>query len=157
MEFKRIPNFTFFLQSVNLPGISMNEIYRHTPFADIMIPGDKAQYDTLNTAFLIDEDTRSWFEIYNWLHSLAKVENFNEYKDLIDKNGGKQNYSLATTSDATLTILNNNNQPAIRASLVGVFPTMLSSLNFDSAQDASVTMVGDATFRFSYYTITRLL
>jgi hypothetical protein len=134
----------------------MNEIYRNTPFADIMIPGDKAQYDTFNTTFLIDEDMRAWFEIHDWLRSLSKPEKFEEYKNMIDRFQAFNSYSLATTSDATVTVLNNANQPKIRIQMVGIFPTMLSSLNLDQTTDGSQTLVGQATFRFTYHTITRL-
>ena len=151
LSFIRVPNFVWFLQSVNLPGMSMNEVFRATPFVDTMVPGDKTQYDVLNFNFLIDEDMRSWFEIHDWIRGMTFPEKFGEYKNLLAKNkntGGQY-------SDATLTITNNANLPNVRVKLIGCFPTMLGSLEFDQTQDASQTMVGSASFRFSYYTVER--
>jgi hypothetical protein len=151
----RIPDYTFFLQSVNIPGLSSNEVFRETPFSTNMLPGDKAQYDTWNMTFLIDEDYRSWLEIHDWIRSYTFPENFDEYRRMQVRYGSKDQTG-GQYSEAILTIHDNANVPNLRVKFIGVFPTMISSVQLDQTQDASLTMVSDATFRFSYHQIERI-
>jgi len=55
LNFMRLPGLTFFCQTANLPGISLTEIQRPTPFVDLWQPGEKAIYDTLNVTMLVEE------------------------------------------------------------------------------------------------------
>ena len=63
LTFARCPNIQYFCQAVNVPGISLSEISRQTPFVDTYVPGEKAIYDSLNITFMIDEELVSWLEI----------------------------------------------------------------------------------------------
>ena len=148
-----MPNLVYFLQSVNLPGVSATDVPRNTPFVDLYVPGEKLVYDTLNMTFLLDEDLRGWFEIHDWMKGFTFPENFDQYRKLLKEHkdtGGQY-------SDAILTINSNANTPVLRVKLIGCFPIQLASIQFDSTQDAMATMTGDATFRFQYHQIDRLV
>lgn len=147
--FARMPNLTYFCQNISLPGASLSEITRNTPFVDIYSPGEKLIYETLDLTFLVDEDLRTWLEIYDWMVGLTFPENFDQYRRMIKEKadfGGK-------TSDATLTVLSNKNQPNIRANFKGCFPTSVGQLNFDVTSDANQVMTSSVTIRYDYFTI----
>jgi hypothetical protein len=151
LTFRRIPNLVYFLQAVNLPGVSTGEALQPTPFVDLYRPGDKIVYDTLNVTFLVDEDMRSWFELHDWIRGLTFPKSFDEYNRLKKENSdfGK------IYSDATLSITRNSNLPNIRLRFADCFPTNLSTIQFNAMDSADMTLIADATFRFQYYEVER--
>lgn len=152
LNFSRLPNFTYFCQVANLPGLSLNEIPRSTPFVDIYAPGEKVIYDTLNVTFLIDENCNTWFEIHDWIRGLTFPTNFGEYQALVSQKvpfGG-------VYSDCIMTINTNANISNFRIKFIDCFPTTLSSIIFSAQDSAEQSMTADATFRFSYFNIERL-
>ncbi|MEE3228049.1 MAG: hypothetical protein VX237_03000, partial [Chloroflexota bacterium] len=65
-NFLRIPNVSYFCQSVNIPGMVLGTALQPTPFSDIPIEGEKLTFDQLNISFLVDEDLQNYQEIYSW-------------------------------------------------------------------------------------------
>ena len=151
LSFSRLPELTYFLQSVNLPGVSATDVVRATPFVDLYLPGEKIVYDTLNTTFLVDEDLRNWCGVHDWMVGFTFPERYEQYRNMIKENGKNGQYS-----DATLTVHSNSNTPILRVKMKDCFPIQLASITYDSTQDANSPVVGDATFRFSYHTIERI-
>ena len=70
-QIKKLPTVTYFCQSVNIPGISLGEALRATPFVDFSVPGDKVSYDDLSISFLIDEDLSNFLEVFGWMKKLG--------------------------------------------------------------------------------------
>ena len=58
LDIERIPMATFFCQSVSVPGVTLGEIEQLSPMINIPIPGDKLEFESLSTTFLIDEDLK---------------------------------------------------------------------------------------------------
>lgn len=149
LAFARMPNMTYFCQTFNLPGVSMSEIVRNTPFVDLKVPGDKILYEPLDITFLVDEDLHSWLELHTWIAGLTFPKNFNQYKILKKEYG---DYG-GTVSDATLTILTNNNTPSIRFNFKDCFPISVSSIPFDSTSDANMTLTASASLVYNYFDV----
>ncbi len=82
VTFDRLPGATYYCQSANLPGVSLTEIVRSTPFIDLFVPGEKMIYDTFNITFLVDEDLRAWTELHDWIRGITFPTDFKEYVDL---------------------------------------------------------------------------
>ena len=162
LTFNRLPGLTFFCQTVNLPGISLTEVMRNTPFVDLYVPGEKAIYDTLNTTMLIDEDLRDWEAIHDWIRAMTFPKEFEEYakmsegfRDTVARRGTGMKLPPQYT-DAILTIYTNKNNPNMRVSFKDCFPTTLGGIQFSSLDSAENIMTVDATFRFSYYNLERV-
>ena len=159
-NFSRLPNITFFCQNVNIPGVSMSEIPRNTPFIDLYVPGDKMLYDTLNVTFLVDEDLRGWQSLHDWIRAMTFPTEFKEYRDL-DKLATTASYRKQFSlppqySDAELTVYTNKNNVNFKVLFKDVFPTSVGSILFNAADNADSITSSDATFRFSYYDIERI-
>lgn len=150
LSFMRLPHMVYFLQTTNLPGVSMTDIPRHTPFVDLYVFGDKLVYDTLNVTFLLDEDLKSWFELYDWFKGLTFPTKFEDHRTFL-----KENKNMPY-SDAILTLNTNANRPNVRLKLKDCFPISLASIQFDNTVTADLPLVVDASFRFSYYEYERL-
>ena len=71
LTFSRIPTAQYFCQEVNIPSVSLGEVDRVTPFLDMYSPGTKLKYDPLDVTFIIDEELRSWRDMYNWFISVS--------------------------------------------------------------------------------------
>lgn len=160
LNFSRLPEMTFFCQTVNLPGISLTEVPRPTPFVDLYVPGEKAIYDTLNVTFLVDEDLVAWLSIHDWIRGMTFPVEFQEYanldrqsKESIFRKGAKLPVQY---SDASVTVYTNKNNPNFRTLYKDLFPTTLSGIQFSSMDSAENIMTCDASFRYSYYNIERI-
>lgn len=159
MIFDRMPNVTYFCQNANLPGISLTEVQRFTPFIDVFHPGEKAIYDTFNVQFLVNEDMSTWLEIHNWIRGATFPTDFKEYRDLARTTNSGYEQSLASNrrpvvyTDGTLTIYSNKNNPRFRVKFHDMFPTYLGSIAFNVADNAESTITCDVSFRFTWYDI----
>lgn len=160
MNFTRLPGMTFFCQTVNLPGVSLTEVIRNTPFVDLYIPGEKIIYDTLNATMLVDEDLQDWQAIHDWIRAMTFPVEFQEYanmksqfRDSVVRQGIKlpQQYS-----DASVTIYTNKNNPNMRVLYKDVFPTTLGGIQFSTLDSAENIITCDVTFRYSYYNLERV-
>ena len=60
------------------------------------------------------------------------------------------------TSDSTLTILSNKNNPIVEVRFRDMFPTSLSALNYDQSATDVDYMKANATFEYQLYEIIKL-
>lgn len=155
ISFTRLPNLTYFCQTINLPGISLGEIARPTPFVELYHPDDKLIYETLNFSFVVDEDLRTWLEIHNWMRAMTFPEKFSEYENLPKLNKFAKK-DFPQYSDATLQILTSKYNINYNIKYYDCFPTSLSGINFSSMDTPENTPTSDVTFRFSYFDIVKV-
>lgn len=155
ISFTRLPNLTYFCQTVNLPGISLGEIQRATPFVELYHPDDKLIYESLNFSFIIDEDLNSWLEIHDWMRAMTFPKNFSEYQNLpkISKFSKK---GFPQYSDATLQVLTSKFNLNYNIHYYNCFPTSLSGINFSSMDSPENTLTADVTFRYDYFDIEKV-
>ena len=60
------------------------------------------------------------------------------------------------TSDSTLTILSNKNNPIVEVRFRDMFPTSLSALDYDQSATDVDYMKANATFEYQLYEIIKL-
>jgi len=160
LNFTRIPGTTFFCQTVNLPGVSLTEVPRNTPFVDLFVPGEKIIYDTLNITFLIDEYLITWLQLHDWIRAMTFPVDFKEYADMGKLSRVSEFRRSAKLppqySDATVTVYTNKNNPNYRINYKDLFPTTLSGIQFSSMDSAENIITADASFRYSYYNIEKI-
>lgn len=160
LNFDRLKNISFFCQNVNLPGVSLSEIPRNTPFIDLYVPGEKMVYDTLNVTFIVDEDLRGWQAIHDWIRAMTFPTDFKEYRDLSKLSEGSyyryRNDTAPQYTDATLSVYTNKNNINFKIIFKDLFPVSLGSILFNASDSADNITSSDAVFRFSYYNIERI-
>lgn len=162
----KIPNTVYFAQEINLPGIAfsgdaiMNSRYKAMPFM-----GDTLEYSPLELSFLVQENLSNYREIHDWMTGIGFPQNPAEFAEAIKNtdtkdigNAGKGNVTNPSvlTSDATLTILTNKNNPSIQVKFRNIYPTSLSGLSFDTKDEASTGLTASVTFNYDLYTIAKL-
>lgn len=150
---KRTPGVNYFVQSVNVPGMTLGSADVKTPFATLPFPGDKVTYNDLAITFRVDEELRNFKEIYNWVTALAKTESFEQYRSVSSVTPGNVNNAV---SDASLVILNSAMNPIAEVTYRNLFPVSLSDLQFDTRSPDLEYIDAIAVFRFQTYNITFL-
>jgi len=147
-EIPRSPNFNYFIQKVSFPGVSLPNVFEPNPFVKNNLPGDHIEYNPLKITFKLDENLKGYFEMYDWIYSLGKPDNF-EKSSVIYK---KPNYDAnAVYSDCSLTILNSNMQPNVKINFYDVLPETLSGFElYTDATDINY-ITASMEFRYRYY------
>ena len=147
----RIPNFTFFVQGVNLPGLALQSSSINTPFSAVSIPGNQITFGTLSLSFIVDEDMQSWYELYSWIFQLGNPKGYNKVGTLTGQPGSV----TSTTSDATLILKSNANNPNFQFNFFDVYPTELGDMSFTTT-DNQEFVTSTATFNYGFYEAIRI-
>jgi hypothetical protein len=132
-KLKKAPNVEYLVQQISVPGLNLGTATSPTPFVRLTHPGN-ITYDDLRITFKAGENLTSYLEIYNWIEGLGRPDSYQQYD--------------YTPTDATLVILNSAKRPIINIQFQDIFPTSLTSLEFDSTMTDVQYMTVDATFSF---------
>jgi hypothetical protein len=160
IEFKlvltRLPNVEFFVQAINIPGMSSGFSERATPFKVLFEPGDKLMYDDLLVTVACDEDVESFREIQAWLTALTYPESYDQYKALTSRSpGAKASTEVLNTirSDGSLIVLDSNKNANITVKFIDLFPTAIGSIQLNTTGTDVNPPTFDITFKYTSYTI----
>ena len=159
-QIHNIPNTSYFCQAANIPEMNLPPAIQATPLVDVPHPGDKIEFGTLMIRFLIQEDMKNYKELYDWLIGLGFPEDHKQYAAY----GNKQAYrfpdidptkqqALGQFSDASLFLLDSNNNLQTEFQFRDAFPVSLQGLDFEIASGQTDYMVGVAMFRYRDYII----
>ena len=162
----QIPTVQFFVQTANIPGISLGEAVIPTPYKDIPYVGDKVTYESLNVQFLVDEHLENYIEIHSWMVGLGFPKTRQQFTDFRSSASntsnaagkaqtdiGKVGKSIAERplySDATLTVLSNKNNPLVECRFEDVFPVALSGLDYTQQVSDVEYLTATVDFRYKY-------
>ena len=156
---KKIPTVEYYIQTVNIPGVSFTEAVAPAGIGlDAYFPGDKAQFDTLDIVFLVDEDLENYKEVFDWMDSIIPISDPSLYKNLtgtkstVDRRYSAVADDLAQYSDITLVTNTNKNIANRYFRFHDCFPISLGALELQSGSEAE-PVTCQVSFRFSYYDI----
>ena len=146
--FDRLPNTTFFLQSINLPSITLTSVATQSPYVQVNTPGNILTFEQLSATYIVDEDMQSWKDIYTWITQMGNPTSQDKLGNLTT-DIGKSN---STVSDAVLLVKSNSNNVNLKFSFKNIFPIELGSLQFTSTETQEF-LTSSATFLYDYYTL----
>jgi hypothetical protein len=148
-----IPNLPFanyFLQSVNLPGVSTNFAEVPTPFHVQKRHGDRLNYEDLQMQVIIDEDLRIWEETFNWLSNLTTPEGFHQY-DQSNKLKSGQKYN-----EGILEFNKNSNLSNLRIRFHNCHIMSIGPIQMSHAVNEPEHPICDMVVAYDTFTIERL-
>ena len=129
----KAPDFAWNVSKVDLPDISLPAIDMGYPTTNMPEPGDKLDYSPLSVTFKLDEELEAYKDIFNWMQTISLSRGW--FKD------------GSVKSDAVLIINNSNHIEIASLRFEDLWPTSLSSINFDySAGDEFL----ETTVTFAY-------
>jgi hypothetical protein len=150
LAFERLPNVTYFSQSLELPGVNLGVIIQNSPILDYPIPGEKLTFEPFNVTFRVDEDLSNYVELFNWLEGIVGVDSTEQRRLYQNQSKNESIYS-----DATLMILTSKYNPNLRIKFKNVFPESITALRFDTTASDIEYLECTANFRYTNYTIER--
>jgi len=152
----RTPNVDYFCQAASIPEVSIGVREIPTPVKDYSVPGDKMTFGDLSLRFLVNEDMDNYFEIYKWLKGLTNPKSqadFQKYINTVDEKGRSSQF-MKTMSDARLLVLNSNYNSIATINFYNIFPTSLTTLEFDASATDINYFTAEVNFRYTIYEIT---
>lgn len=155
----RLPDLTFFVQSVQTSAVSSNQIIQPNPFSNVHHPGDKLTFSSFQVTYLIDAQFKNYFSLYYWMkgygfpHSFEEVQQFREKQRTLVSNVRATVHNLETTH-AVLSVLTPDTSAIVaEIDYEGVFPIELSSLQFQTTDSDAPLLTATCTFSCSVFDI----
>ena len=149
----KFPKVDFFSNSARIPELNLELTRQPSYLKNIDVPGERLTFGDLTLKFLVDENMENYISVYNWLKGLGFPETTKEFKDLTtDKDG--QRDSKEAFCDGTLRILNSNYREVAQVKFRDLFPTSLTSLDFDATNTDVQYFTAEATFKYTIYNLS---
>ena len=128
---EKFANTEYFCTSAALPSLSLG--IAETNFRQFKgyVPGD-VTYDEFSVRIAIDEDLKVYQEIHDWIMRNRDVKNIEVH-------------------DAILLITTSKNNVNKQIQLVNIYPTSLSTLEFNAQSTDVEYFQADVSFRYDYY------
>ena len=156
VSFSRLPSVQYFCQRISLPTIVLGETNEPSPFLNLPLEGDTLTFEALSLSFIVDEDLQNYIEIYNWLTALGFPRDYSQFAILQEPSAASK--TLSKYSDLSLVVHTNKSNPNYKIKFTDVFPTSISSIQFDATPTGMDPIVVDATFNFrGMFDITKII
>ena len=163
----QLPKVEFFVQTCNLPGLSMGNTEIANPFKNIPIMGDKIEYEDLSLTFLVDEYLENYLELHKWITGIGFPENrseFRKHRDVTSNTpagGGTPQTDVigaavadkAMYSDAYLMILSNKNNPIVNVFFRDLYPVAMTALDYNQQATDVEYITASIDFAYQIYEI----
>jgi hypothetical protein len=140
----RCPTLTYFCQRANIPSLSFGTTVQSNPTGvSIRRPGTSYVYEDLQIGFAVDENMKNWLEIHNWIKDIGLSYNRNT----------ETLYEHQKVANAYLLVLNSAYRPIITIKYKNIYPTFVSSVDFDSSLPDTDPIIATATFAYTHYEV----
>lgn len=154
----KYPKIDFFSNSAVIPEMNLGVAIQPTYLKDIPIPGDKLSFGDFSLNFMVNEDMENYLLVYEWLRGFGYPESLVEYQNLLnlDENNPGQQTAISGMSDGTLLIYNSSYNPVVKVVFKDMFPTSLSSLEFDAKNTDVNYLNAQVNFKYTIYDIKKI-
>ena len=150
---KKLPTVNFFVQRVSIPSMTVGEFPIGTPFsAKLQMPGDLVTFGDLVITFRVDENMDNYIEIFNWIKSISRIDDFDDSKAWGNEVSSPTSDDKVF-SDATLVVLNSAMNPNRYVRFTDCFPTSISDVPFDTTLSDVDYVETTVTFKFRKFDI----
>ena len=149
----KFPKVDFFSNSARIPELNLELTNQSSYLKNIDIPGERLTYGDLTLRFLVDENMENYQSIYDWLTGLGFPETTKEFAEIIKDKDGQRDPKEAFC-DGTLRILNSNYREVAKVKFNDLFPTSLTSLDFDATNTDVQYFTAEATFKYTIYNLS---
>ena len=161
----KIPNTEYHITEANLPGIAFGgDAIMNTRYTSMPFMGDTIDFSPLELSFMVQEDLSNWKEIHDWMTGIGFPKTPEQFAEALRdsevektvQRRGKLAMPNVLTSDATLTLLTNKNNPVIQVNFRNIYPTSLSGLQFNTQDTDATPLTAQVTMSYDFYEIVTL-
>ena len=149
----KFPKVDFFSNSARIPELNLELTTQASYLKNIDVPGERLTYGDFTLRFLVDENMENYISIYTWLRGLGFPETTQQFRDITTDVDGQRD-PKEEFCDGTLRILNSNYREVAKVQFNDLFPTSLTSLDFDATNTDIQYFTAEATFKYTVYKIT---
>ena len=149
----KFPKVDFFSNSARIPELSLELAQQASYLKNIAVPGERLTFGDFTLRFLVDENMENYLAVYNWLTGLGFPETTKEFAEIIKDSDGQRDPKEAFC-DGTLRILNSNYREVAKVKFNDLFPTSLTSLDFDATNTDVQFFTAEATFKYTLYKLS---
>ena len=146
------PKIPFFCNSARIPEISLGTAMQPTYDKFLDVPGDILSYGDFSLRFLVDENMENYMAVHNWMTGLGFPETPQQFKDLTTDDDGVRDLK-EQFSDGSLHILNSNFRDVAIVKFRDLFPTYLTSLDFEASDTDINYFTAEVTFKYTIYNV----
>lgn len=141
---ERLPETMFRVIAVNLPNISVPAPMATSAASNQWFPGSTSEFAQLDLTFIVDENLKNYEELFRWITQ----QRYTVGDEFTVKNVTEEKL----VSDGTLLTLTNASNPNRVIKFYDMFPTNLSSINFNTQNsDPGAPVECTATFYLSRF------
>ena len=148
----KFPKVDFFCNSARIPEITLGTAIQPSYLKEIDITGEKLIYGDLSIRFLVDEQLENYVAVHNWLTGLGFPETPQQFIDKTTDRDGLRDFQ-EQFCDGSLHILNSNYNDVAIVKFKDIFPTSITSLDFDATETDINYFTAEATFKYVIYSI----
>lgn len=152
-QIKKLPDVNFFMQTVDIPDITLPTVIRSTPFVDVPIPGDHLTYGDLTITFKLDEDLNNYRQLNAWMTGLGFPDNPKQYGDLMRQ---PRSSGLGIYSDASILATTNLKNPNIEFLFQDCWPSYIGGFKYDTKAEDIPYLTCMAQFKYTLFTVSLL-
>ena len=128
------PNLEYFCVGATLPGLSLSSVPAPYRGVNLDFTGDRLAFEDLAIRANITENMENYIETFDWMHNLSQTTNAEGFK-----------------ADATLLVLTSHNHVIKQIKFKDVFPTSLSTVEFDAQADTVEYVQMDISFAYTNF------
>ena len=150
----KFPKVDFFSNSARIPELNLELTRQPSYLKNIDVPGERLTYGDFTLRFLVDENMENYLSVYEWLTGLGFPETTKEFAEIIKDKEGQRDPKEAFC-DGTLRILNSNYREVAKVKFNDLFPTSLTSLDFDATATDVQYLTAEATFKYTIYDLEK--
>jgi len=147
---EKAPKSSYLCQTASIPQIDVGDVRIDTPFLKYPIEGN-FRYGNLDLQFLIDENLENYLEIHNWMRAMGVPERFRERAAFEDATN--ITWLRDIFSDGTLEVLTNSLTNNFKVVFMSMFPTSLTTIDFDATVSDNSFMTATVSFAYTRYEI----
>lgn len=130
----RLPGVEYWMQSVNLPSVTLNSVPLDTPYINTMLPGTKIEFEPINIQFIVDQNLSNYFEIMSWFDQIQSSDNMK-----------------SVVSNFSIHFLDGNNTVNRTITFFDALPSLLGELQMQTNDNDSLAVTCALTMRYRYF------
>jgi hypothetical protein len=148
----RAPHIEFFVQTANVPSISLPSVDYPNHFVKLPLSGDHIDFGELTVQIRVDENLEGYIEVFNWLSGLGFPQDYSQYKALndADKDALRTDGKYSDISLTMLTSLKNSN---VQFNFRDAWPTSISGWEMSNVLEDVMYADCTITFKYSYFDV----
>jgi hypothetical protein len=148
IDHSKFGNLEFFAQRVIHPGITISS--PNLPYlrvATVPLPGDTLTFEDLAMDVLVDENLKTYTEVFNLLTSMVQKN----VESPLDNR--RTDLTFTPTMDITLTITSSHNNVIKTIRYIDCVPTSIGTILLEATSDTSPVITFPVQFSIGYYEI----